>query len=1505
MTVAEPGTEEFAAAGRSAAGALWLDGVTAKVEDPLHPTFAEAAIGEFSRLQTEDTPGIYRDVLDGAARGAEQLDVEPFHGVVEVLQNADDVGATELRLALRTRQGRRTLCFIHDGAPVRLPDVIAMSLAFVSTKGEDPFQKGRFGIGLKTLRALGSTLRVHSGPYHVGMSLTSSELAVCEPARLSTPLFDGPGGETLLELELGPGFDGRGFKAWLEGLDVSSLLFLDSVRTVSLAGSRAASPSVVLSLRAGRRSHTDLSLGRSCSHCEHLELRSPDGRIWDRYVVDRSVPRSAPKRRQKLAGATTPIGIAVPRHQDEQGRIFAGLPLGTDVRWPFSLNAQFDVDTPRTGIQRGEWNQWLLGRVVEAVVAIARGRFEAAPSSGWAGVPLLADIEGVSEVWLHGLLAEAVENIQRRAFRGLAFVIEGDRVPVGDLVYEGKALERLLTEDDLRLVGFPGVPLPRSHRDRAGRWRDLLADLGSGVELEPSDALELLRLEERELGERSVNWFIRLARVAIGAGDAEELGELRSVVLEDGSRATPTVSGDEGEVLVRRAKRSSLAHRLGLARVIHPAYLSRSPEAAAVLRWLEADGALVEATDDGQTLRALSRRGESGADPIPLADEDLIDLRSALMTMSESERTELGPLIGAAVTVDGFRWERGRQIKQQVVPAASYLPKTLEDRQDGWTAAAMHAPGPRFVAARYATALRRGSGRGRIPGPARLFRLLGAEVAPHIWSPEEVEYVYRDPANPIDFGRLTDSQLAALDGAHVTHSRGDRFSEDLASVVEDIRKDRSRRRRSVRSRALLATLDREWGRLYEDKGEAQAVVSDYGWVVHARMPASWLAVAADTAWLNTGDAGSATPRELVVRTPATEAMYGKDFKLYAADIDERLAASPAVRALGVATDPRVSEVIDQLKAIHDDGADPDTASLAVRYLALAAAIRRVDAEPEDMVGDVSVRRVRARFGGDPRHAGLIFAGGGWHRPREVFRGRPIFGVRRASVPEPTRAERLWRLLNVPVPDVGACVAVLEEIARDGAPGPSDEEVLCNVYGHLDSILEGANARTISSVVSIPLWTGSTWTRKRPLFVVEDDAGAEALAGRIPLWRPPLSLATIPTFVGHLDVVPLEEDRFEPDIDDADVGAGEPYRETVADAVAALRDDLARNDRELYRRLALSWDELAEVEVALPSGPLVLRLDLPGRRPVRFPARAHLGRRPPRLSCATSEELGARVSGGRAIASLFPPADRHKVAMAWAAAWTEAQAVERHDRVTLAEDGDTADIDDLYRQATSSRQRSPKRSSGGGGRDRPRKPSSIGRPAARVVRRLKSPESLRVASVERPTGTGRRVRRRRGGGLKDPPAGRRIESASPAPRGAPKAYSSEDLQQLALLALNQAINGELSDLRDFQHLRGIGADALDRTDRFFEIKSTAGAMVDQVILTPNEYRRAVEQGKSFFLAVVAGLEEGYDTVVRIIADPARMLEARRSQGLALSGILRVDKPIEVRFEVEGTGDEADG
>lgn len=116
----------------------------------------------------------------------------------------------------------------------------------------------------------------------------------------------------------------------------------------------------------------------------------------------------------------------------------------------------------------------------------------------------------------------------------------------------------------------------------------------------------------------------------------------------------------------------------------------------------------------------------------------------------------------------------------------------------------------------------------------------------------------------------------------------------------------------------------------------------------------------------------------------------------------------------------------------------------------------------------------------------------------------------------------------------------------------------------------------------------------------------------------------------------------------------------------------------------------------------------------------------------------------------------------------------------------------------------------------------------------------------------------------------------------------------MLLLQEAINGDIADLRDFRHLQGVGADALDRLDRMFEIKSFATVMPDQVTLTANEFERALKDGKKYYLAVVAGLEEGHETVVRIVADPVRALTVQRSTSVILGGINSADRSIEVRF-----------
>ena len=134
----------------------------------------------------------------------------------------------------------------------------------------------------------------------------------------------------------------------------------------------------------------------------------------------------------------------------------------------------------------------------------------------------------------------------------------------------------------------------------------------------------------------------------------------------------------------------------------------------------------------------------------------------------------------------------------------------------------------------------------------------------------------------------------------------------------------------------------------------------------------------DTAWLNDSEGTPRPPAaELAVRTPATEAIHGPEYDSFAIDLNAGLATSPAVRALGVETDPRVSEIIEMLGEMRASSKPPDPAALAMRYFALNAAVTRVDAGQDEIVGDLTVRQLRSRFGADPRKPGLVFTDQGW------------------------------------------------------------------------------------------------------------------------------------------------------------------------------------------------------------------------------------------------------------------------------------------------------------------------------------------------------------------------------------------------------------------------------------------------------------------------------------------------------------------------------------------------
>ena len=161
---------------------IWEGGIrSTSFEDPRTPEFAKAALSELVALLEKGVPGLLQEALEGADLSANQLAVDDTHGLLELVQNADDQRASRLRFGLRRKSSRRELLAAHDGDPITLSDIAAMCVAFVSTKRDDPGMTGKFGIGLKTLSRLADRFEVHCS---LSMSSENVHSGRCIPVSL-------------------------------------------------------------------------------------------------------------------------------------------------------------------------------------------------------------------------------------------------------------------------------------------------------------------------------------------------------------------------------------------------------------------------------------------------------------------------------------------------------------------------------------------------------------------------------------------------------------------------------------------------------------------------------------------------------------------------------------------------------------------------------------------------------------------------------------------------------------------------------------------------------------------------------------------------------------------------------------------------------------------------------------------------------------------------------------------------------------------------------------------------------------------------------------------------------------------------------------------------------------------------------------------------------------------------------------------------------------------------
>ena len=1442
---------------------------------------AGAAVGRLGQL-FDNLPGTISRALAAASGSGNLLSTDRLQGISEIVQNADDAGASQVRILLRPGD----LLVSHNGKPVRLHHVLGFATPWLSTKGEDTDTIGRFGIGLMTLRALSTTIEVHCAPYHVRLG----DPTVSQIDKPPLPPGFGEAGWTTLRIPLAEGtVSSTDIEEWLARWDDGALLFLRHVAQVVLLSAEC---EAIRELALSRSDYAEVPVEEtmfSGSVARH-HAEASDGRSWLVYSVDAPAPPGKSRARKKT-DSMTPISVALPLQPVQQGGVYAGLPV-SPTRLSLFVSAHFDPLTSRLGFADTEWNQALVPIVAEFWLHVALDLFRLDPQVAWHSMPTWKAIEEDSGSSLVDMLEEAVcDQASLEVASRLSFNVPAQgMVLLSELAVEAQPIEGILSEAEIAQLADLPATLPSEIRDRYGRWRIVLddwasvgADLPEQVSVE--QALELLEDENRP-----IDSTIALTAVALKEDLGEHLLDLPCVIASDGRRLVPP-SGDSPEAIAVVV--TPLADQLGVVTQLHDAHLSDGEAARAVVEWLEECGALIDGSDDRAVVYRLAAAGRSGRQlEEPLTDEQVQALRDAFELMDPTERRELGTDVGQAIFLDAYTYDGSDRRPVSERPSDAYFPRAIDRERNSFAAAAEQTPGLRWLSDEYVDILRSPRGR-RGLGPQRFLGLLGASLAPRPRRHPELRHRFSDPRWGLrqNVWPPLQERFRAMSELNATYTLQDYDSPDLLAVAEDISTESEDRGRRRRAGALLATLSRAWERNLSEFAHVESAYDDYVWHLRGQIRAFWLWQVSDVNWLDDESGTPRRPMDLQIRTTGNVAIHGDDPTNYLhGDLD-----LPVLREvlddIGVSVGPNRASLVERLERLRDSSdaggltvvdIKPEVAGI-YRALAddLAATTSRSDLPPTQL---------RSEF---QRGPGLVLADRGWLPPSRVFGGPPIFGDYGDFALPVAGVEPLWRALDLNEPSPGDCLKVIHKIARKRSrPDPEDETVLLETLRALASHYDRGNTLEARRLARLALWTSKGWVRERPVYATNDPALAKGLRDQLPVWDPGGDLDQFRALLHPLRVEEIQTANAEvidPALAYEDVEETDLFRS----ALNLLAEDLARNDSQLTREMRVTWDDLQDFQVCVhPS--LALRVPvLPTGRRKSYKAEvdAKLDISRGRLFVRDVFTLPRVDGGGRALSSVFSGSPR-RLAQAWRAAWDRVEdglqarhielAHQRSDRERAIMESEVDTATDSFRTMTETRRARSKRSTQRSGTAR-----GHGAPAQRAAelgppRRLVDPNSLTILDHRGRIEKGSQSaspRTTRGESLAQPS---RV-SRSPRNRSPIRGYSDLDRETVGKVLAQMVLGSDDDDIVDLRAQRGVGADLMDGAGKYYELKVSAGPEPDKVTLTDAEVQRALST-PDFFLIVVSDVEEGGAMPkLRVLVNPLEQLKVADSGSITLSGV----------------------
>ena len=138
---------------------------------------------DYDEIRRENIEEYGKGLDRWARRFLDNLYSDETHFVYELLQNAEDAGATRVKFTLNSD----CLEFEHDGREFNERDVRAICGLADTDKYDDYTQIGRFGLGFKSVHAYTRTPEIHSGTEHFAIDKYVQPRALeCEHCKLGT-----------------------------------------------------------------------------------------------------------------------------------------------------------------------------------------------------------------------------------------------------------------------------------------------------------------------------------------------------------------------------------------------------------------------------------------------------------------------------------------------------------------------------------------------------------------------------------------------------------------------------------------------------------------------------------------------------------------------------------------------------------------------------------------------------------------------------------------------------------------------------------------------------------------------------------------------------------------------------------------------------------------------------------------------------------------------------------------------------------------------------------------------------------------------------------------------------------------------------------------------------------------------------------------------------------------------------------------------------------------------